>query len=421
MTGNAPSTYTGLFESAKTSLPGNSDALLNAKRQEALHYFVTHGFPKATREEWKYTRLPVFLSTPLPIATRTNITRDMLAPFIISGLDCYRIVFVNGWFEAALSDSNISGLRTLANALDIQNAANALDEMEALNLAFMTDGIALVVSKNTIFDKPLYVLYVITEGAVSSRNQLLLEEGSKLTLIERYVTLPVTTSQSFTNVATTINLKPGATLEHYIHLDEGAQTHHVATTRVNLDAKSNYQNFSLTTGGALSRNAIYTSMQGEGASSKLHGIYLGRGGQHFDYYMPIYHHAPHCYSEQRYKGVLDGMAKGIFYGKVFVPQGAQETEAHQSHHTILLSEHAMGYSRPELEIHADNVKCSHGSATGNLDKAALFYLRSRGIGTAEAQALLVEGFVEELLEAIPRVSLKHYWQGVLHLWLKVKP
>lgn len=419
MTNHAPlQAYKELFNSVKTSLEGST--LLSVKRQEALDYFVKQGFPKASDEAWKYTRLPLFLNTPLPLAKRESVTPATLAPFLIDNLPCHRMVFVNGWFDAALSDTDISGLHPMADSPELQVTAKATHVMEALNLAFMSDGLVLTLKKGAALDKPVHVIFVTTSGAGYTRNKIILDEGSKATLIESHVSLGGASAKSFSSAATKITLKPGATLQHYKGQHENNGTDHIASTHVTLGKESSYTRFVFNSGGNLSRDEVHVDMNGNHASTKLYGIYLGQGKQHLDHYTPIYHNAPYCYSKQAYRGILDGNATGIFYGKISVSPGAQKTDAYQSNHSLLLSEHARAYSRPELEIHADDVKCGHGSATGMVDKEALFYLRSRGIGEPEAYALLVEGFVGELLEEVSPQSLKQHWQGVLHLWSGTK-
>lgn len=417
MTKNAPSlTYQELFDNVKLALPGRENAALRCKREEALAYFIQHGFPKASREEWKYTRLGVFLPSPLALAEEKTITRRQLEPFLIENLNAYHMVFVNGRFNTALSDKNIPYITTLASSQTMAQA-NAGDEIEALNLAFMRDGLSIRFPKATALDKPIHVIHIATGGASYIRNHIHLGEGSVITVIESYVSLEKN-KNSLSNVVTEITLEHDAGLEHYVHQLSDSHAHYISSSDVILKQSAKYNSYSLTNGGTLSRHTISVDMQEELAVCNLLGVYLGKDRQHIDHYIPVRHSAPNCTSRQAYRGILSGTAKGVFYGKVVVPQDAQKTDAHQSNHNLLLSDTAMAYSRPELEIHADDVKCSHGSATGALDKNAMFYLQSRGIDRTEAQALLVEGFVGELLEEMPWQSLKHYWQGALRLWLK---
>jgi len=278
----------------------------------------------------------------------------------------------------------------------------------ALNTAFLDDGAVLHVAREVEVARPIHLLFVSDASAGTGTSQphnlIVLDRFAKATVIESYAGLG--NGAYFTNVVTEAVVGDGATLTHLKLQRESAKAYHVGTVDVRQARDSHLVSFSFATGAALSRTNIYTELRGEGCGATLNGLYLGDGEQHIDHQTRIEHVEPNCYSREHYKGILDGSAHGVFNGKVFVHPAAQKTDGKQTNNTLLLSEKAQIDTKPQLEIFADDVKCTHGATVGRLDETSLFYMKSRGINSRSARELLTYAFAADVLETIEQVEVR---------------
>jgi Fe-S cluster assembly protein SufD len=392
-----------------------SDALQSLRRA-AFDRFAAMGFPTTKNEDWHFTGVAPIAEQEfalLSVATG-DVRRDELGQFLL-GLSAHVMTFVNGRFDASLSDlsalpsgvtlSDLASAWTSAPALasrvgkqtGYQNAA-----FTALNTAFMTDGAVLDIAKDVVVERPIHLLFVTdataAKGMMHPRNLIVVGRNAKATVIESYVSL--SDAMYLTNQVTEISIADGATLRHYKTQREATRAFHVGTVEVAQAKDSHYISFSLTTGARLSRSNIYTTLDGDGSGATLNGLVMLGDEQHADVQTQIIHAEPNCYSRELYKYVLDESSHGVFNGKVYVHPVAQKTDGKQTNKTLLLSEAAHMDSKPQLEIFADDVKCTHGATIGQIDETALFYLKSRGISNTLARQLLTYAFAAEVIETI---------------------
>jgi len=414
--------YLAEFSALRTGLPGNSLDWLNQSRDGALDAFASTGFPTPRNEDWKYTRVTPIEKRSFKTAHGRGLdvqARDV-EQFQLGDLDCEQLVFVDGHYVDALSRRNVTESGTRITTLEsAMNASSQLLEshlghyagttgraFSALNTAFMTDG-AVVHTKNRGAEQnPIHLLFIATREDVISHPRVLVvaEAGSQTTVIESYSSL--FDGCYFTNALTEIALMEDAQVDHYKLQEESTKAFHVATLQVHQDRDSRFASHSISFGGQLARNDINIVLDAEGAGCTLNGLFMVSGRQHVDYHTRVDHAKPNGSSEEVYKGILDGRARGVFNGRVTVHPGAQKTDAQQSNKNLLLSRDAEIDTKPELEIYADDVKCAHGATVGQLDEHALFYLRSRGIGESQARGLLTYGFAREILDRVHLASLR---------------
>ena len=390
-------------------------------RLSAITRFEALGFPTTKNEDWHFTSVA-------PIAEREfdllappaeRVTAAQLEPFTFGATDWHTLVFVNGRYDASLSSAK--GLPEGVTLLPLKRAYEELpllveqylgkvaayegQTFTALNTAFLDDGAVLHVAREIEVAQPIHLLFV-TDGTGTSQphNLIVLDRFAKATVIESYAGLG--DASYFTNVVTEAVVGDGATLTHLKLQRESAKAYHVGTVDVRQARDSHLVSFSFATGAALSRTNIYTELRGEGCGATLNGLYLGDGEQHIDHQTRIEHVEPNCYSREHYKGILDGSAHGVFNGKVFVHPAAQKTDGKQTNNTLLLSEKAQIDTKPQLEIFADDVKCTHGATVGRLDETSLFYMKSRGIDARTARELLTYAFAADVLETIEQVEVR---------------
>ncbi len=414
----------------KQSLPGTQNAWLQERRQQAWQHFESIGFPgsPAVRlEEWKYTRVKSAESTLFALDSVPDINAEDVAAFRIENLNAFEMVFVNGRYQSELSSDLPSDviLTNLAEALSCalsescevlkNHLAKVVDSsvngFVALNSATMGDGVYLNLKNNQVLDKPLHIINIAVSGGGSGeggddgpilaqpRNLLVLGENAEATVVESMVS--VGDGETLTNTVTECVLNANAGLHYYQIQDSNAKALHVNWLEATQARDSRFASHAVAFGGLLQRSDIHTHLQGEGAHVDMNGLYRLDGRQHVDFHTRIDHHAPHCTSDEFYKGVLDGRSRGVFNGKVYVHPHAQKTDSSQKNDNLLLSPHAEIDTKPELEIYADDVKCGHGATVGQLQDQSIFYLRSRGIGEQEARTLLVFAFANEILHRLP--------------------
>ena len=396
-------------------------AWLAGARRAAMDHFIATGFPTKKNEDWHFTSPAAIAEVDwLPLRDASGqVQPDDLAQFTL-GLDAPRLVFVNGRYASGLS--SLSGLPSRVRVLDLAGhwndtaAENWLtkialptrDAFTALNTAFTVDGAIVHVPADTVVETPIHLLYVTdseaAKGATHPRTLIVADRHAVVTVIESYVTLGDATY--FTNAVTEIQVADGAKVDHYRIERESERSYHIGTTEVRQGRDSRYHSFSFATGGALARVNLYTVLGGEGGETLMHGLYMLDGTQHIDHQTRIEHAAPHCASREVYKGIMDGASHGVFNGKVYVRPEAQKTDGKQTNNNVLLSETAHADTKPQLEIFADDVKCTHGATVGRLDEVALFYLRSRGIDLEQARTLLTYAFAADVLERIDQPDVR---------------
>jgi Fe-S cluster assembly protein SufD len=405
-----------LAEHARHS-PASSLPWLRKQQQAAVEAFGRAGFPTLRHEDWKYTDVRPITKRRFAIPGERPQRPDpaWLDSLRFSDLDCLELVFNNGFHVPELSAEAEKGVvlqslaRTLAEEPDRlqpylnRTADPAKNGFVALNTAFINDGGVLLVPDNVILDKPVHLLFLCTgeDCACLPRNLIVLGENAAATVIESYI--GADGAEYFTDANTEVFLGRGARLEHYKIQNEGQQGYHVGNLQVQQQRDSRLESHAIALGGRLSRSDMDVRLAEPGASALLNGLYLAGGRQHVDNHTRIDHLSPHTTSEENYRGVLDGRARGVFNGKVVVHQNAQKTDAAQSNANLLLSNDAEVDTKPELEIYADDVKCSHGASTGRLDEDMLFYLRSRAVPEDTARSLLTFAFAEDV---IARLRLK---------------
>ena len=294
------------------------------------------------------------------------------------------------------------------------------DALLAFNTAFMRDGAVLRLAPGVRLETPLHLLFVTSaagaERAMPLRNLILAEEGSSATVLESYAGEGA--GRYLTSVVTLTVVGEGATLRHAKLQDEASDAIHLPATSAALAADSRYASFALSLGGRLARNAIVARLDGSGIDCDLSGAYLGRGRQHLDTTTWIDHAKPGSKSREHYMGVLDESAHGVFQGKITVRPGAQQSDAHQLNKNLLLSDGAQVDTKPELEIYADDVKCSHGATAGELDADSLFYMRARGLDEDLARGMLVEAFIADVVDRVEAAALRAHLQRAVLGWLR---
>jgi len=407
-------------------------AWLGQQRRAAIARFAELGLPTTRDEDWKYTSLAPITATEFDLAfdgDGREPSEDAIAPFCVGTSAWSRLVFVNGRFS-----SKLSVLRPLPGNVRIGSLGEALitdadvvrermtaapdeplDAFTALNAAFWQDGAFIAVPDGVVVDQPIHLLFVATTPGRPRvdhpRNLVVLGRESRATVLESYVALDGDTY--LTNAMTEVTLGAGARLDHLgIQLESG-RAFHVGRTRVGQGRDSRFASCAVTLDGRLVRNEVHAVLDAEGAECRLSGLYVVGGRQHVDTHTVIDHASPRATSRQLYKGILDGHARGVFNGRIVVRPGANGTDAHQTNKNLLLSDDVEVDSKPQLEIFADDVKCSHGAADGQPPAEAIFYLESRGLDEAAARALLTYGFANEVLERIDVAPVRAWVEGLL--------
>lgn len=416
--------YVSRFSAARSTLPGHSSPAVTRAREEGLARFAALDFPGRKVEEWRFTNLlPLTkgIATTEAPATGDVPAAEFEAPHVMT--------FINGRFSAR--DSRLDRLpdgvklTSLAAELDAGNTALLGTEADdkravvALNTAFMEDGIVLNAAPGVTLDAPILIRFVSVAGTGANahhmRNVIHLGEKATVTLVEEHA--GVDGHAYFANPVTDITLDKGARLNHYKYQAESADAFHLANTDTELAEGAVYENFALSTGARLSRNELETRILGGGAESILNGAYLMRGTQHCDTTTITRHLVPENVSRQIYKGILDDEAQGVFQGKIQIVPDAQQVSGDQLSRALLLSDRASVAVKPELEIHADDVKCSHGASSGELDEDALFYLQSRGIEEKTARKMLIDAFLADVLEEVSNDDVRAYFAAVTARWM----
>jgi Fe-S cluster assembly protein SufD len=410
--------YFARFAALQKKLAGGGASWLLPIRKAAIDRFAELGFPTTRLEAWKFTNVAPIANTQFE-AARYELSvaiEEKLKASPYADLGCSRLVFLNGTYSPELS--SLAGLPkevragSLAGALagsdpslepHLGRYANFQDHaFVALNTAFMEDGAFLEIPKGLVVEQPIYLLYVSTAGGQPTvsypRNLILVGRESQVTLIEGH--LGLTEGVYLTNAVTEVVVGENAMVNYCRLQHESERAYHVATLQVHQERSSNVTTHSISFGAALTRQDVNAVLDGEGGECLLNGLYVVNGRQHIDNYTTIDHAKPHASSREVYKGVLDGKAAGVFHGRIIVRKDAQRTDAKQSNRNLLLSDDATVNTKPQLEIYADDVKCTHGATIGQIDREAVFYLRSRGIAHDEARSMLTYAFANEIIRQV---------------------
>ena len=414
--------YQNEFSAVWPDLPGYKTSWIDHLRLSAINGFSKDGFPFPRAEDWKYTGLEELIETPFSVLEQKPPTLDeqrieQTLREIDSAAD---LVFINGHYSVAWSSMNLEGQATISplgfalrqNPSEVKERLTSYPEtltaFESLNAAFMRDGVCLNVHQNVSLTKPIQILYVVTAEKqpqnLNTRNVLLFSQNSKTTLIERTLQLGES-AQQLNNIVSQIEIENNAELSHFKVVDEGPLSYHLAVNRVHQQRDSRYAHHYFALGGLLSRNNLKVELAGEGASCQVNGLLMVDGQRQTDLYTDVEHQVPHCSSQEEVKAILNDQAKGVFRGKIKVFEKAQKTDAQLHNANLLLSREAEINTMPQLEIFADDVKCSHGSSSGQLDSNQLFYLKSRGLDVEAARNLLVFAFANSIINLSPEKQI----------------
>ena len=396
-------------------------AAISQKRQQAIEHFQRVGFPTKRNEEWKYTSLKPVLKHDFKLLNETNedIEFKDVKRYFLNEIDTYKLVFINGVFSSWLSNTTHHGydVCTFSSALkrfqpivekNFGQYAKSEESMVSLNTAFAKDGAFIHVPKGKVVNKPIEIVYLTTgagaEVMTQPRNLIIVEEQAQVQIVERHQSL--TDHAVLTNVVTELVANKNAIVDYYKVQNDNLHANLVDNTSISQQRESRVTVGTFSFGGKITRNNLNFYLEDEHIESHMDGITIIGEGQHVDHHTLVDHKMPNCFSRELYKGLYDGNAKGVFNGKVIVHQDAQKTNAFQQNNNILLTDRASVDTKPQLEIFADDVKCSHGCTVGQLDDEAMFYMRSRGIPEAEAKALLMYAFSSDALDYVRIPELK---------------
>ncbi|MCE9664324.1 Fe-S cluster assembly protein SufD [Halomonas sp. M5N1S17] len=400
---------------ARRQAHGPEPTWIAARRQAGAARFEALGFPDRRVEAWKYTDVRAIARGDFALTDSADFSPASAAALTLP-IAAHRLTFVDGVFSAALSD-----LGELPAGVAVLPLSQALAEnheavggplgrltgvefspFSALNTAFMEEGAVVRLAPGSVVEKPILLQFLSRANAqpVMSHPRVLIEAGarSQATVIEHHI--GESEAANFTNLVDEVMLDRGAILTHYKLQEASLKDLHVASIHVEQGRDSRYTSFNLNLGGSLVRNDLVVDLNGKGAEANFNGLFFAQGRQHVDNHTLANHNAPLTFSNENYKGILDDRARGVFNGRVVVKRDSQKIEAHQSNANLLLSDRAEIDTKPELEIYADDVKCSHGATTGQLDEEAVFTLRTRGIDEQTARGLLTLAFAGEVMERV---------------------
>jgi Fe-S cluster assembly protein SufD len=402
-------------------------AWLRRLREAAANRFEEQGFPTGRNEDWKFTSVAPLLRVAFQVPARdAKLEPSALAPFTFA--DTHQLVFVNGHFDRRLSaDGSLPAGVTVTSLAAMLRERPELVEQHlgryaghedhpfiALNTALVQDGAVIALARGVALEKPIHLVFISTATepvAAYPRVLVVAEAASQLTLAESYV--GTDRVAYFHNAVTEVVAGADAVIDHYKLVRESGAAFHVGALQAHLARGSKFSSHAVTLAGGWVRNEARAVLDAEGCECTLNGLYLASGRQHVDNHTVIDHAKPRCASHELYKGILDGQAHGVFNGKIYVRQDAQKTDAKQTNQTLLLSEDAVIDTKPQLEIFADDVKCTHGATVGQLDAEAVFYLRSRGIGLEAARSLLTYAFANDVVSRIKVGSIRRQLEEAL--------
>jgi Fe-S cluster assembly protein SufD len=435
-----PNTYLEAYGELIAQRQERDPVWLRQLREDAWTRFHAKGFPTTQDEDWRFTNLAALARTPFQRAVVGNaaVTAREIEPFRVFGAAC-RLVFLNGHFAPKLSEmgSLPKGLEicSLESAIDCGMIGAApegcasdgieqhlgryadvrRDAFTALNSALWEDGAYVRIRRGANISQPVHLLYV-SAGAGAQimthpRTLIVAEPTSHASVIEDFVSLG--SEAAFSNSVTELVAGQDAVISHFLTERENLASFNISTLRLEQARGSNVSSHSILLGGGLVRNNVHPVLSGEGAECLINGLFVGAGTQHLDNYMLVEHAQPQCGSRQFYNGILDGSSRGVFHGRIVVHKDAQKTDAKQTNRNLLLSDNARIDTKPQLEIYADDVKCTHGATIGQIEEEQLFYLRSRGIEEVSARNILLYAFAAECLDRMNEPAAREFAEGLI--------
>jgi len=399
-------------------------------RTSAIKKFQDLGFPSKKLENWKYTSLNQILKEDYTVfAKQKNVINfKKVKDYFIDNIESYKIVFVDGYFDPFLSQTSHEGIDICIMSAALNKAkysdvikkyfnkiSDEKDSLTSLNTAFSKEGVYIHVPKNTLVEKPVEVVHIATgnEAALmlQPRNLIVIEENSEIEIVESHRSL--TSNPIFTNSVTEIFADKNTNIDYYKIQNDNSTSSLIDSTFISQKRNSDVKVHTFSFGGKLTRNNLSFVQENESINSTMNGLTIIDYQQHVDHHTLVHHANPNCESHQDYKGIFSGKSTGVFNGKIIVDKIAQKTNAFQQNNNIVLEDNATVNSKPQLEIFADDVKCSHGCTIGQLDTDALFYLRARGIPKKEAKALLTYAFANNILESVKIPELKSKIKNII--------
>lgn len=423
--------YLKNYELFENSLNGNRFSPVSSLRKEALSKFSELEFPTAKDEEWKYTSIaPLLQHNFLPALEKQNLQYEQIKKFLFSGLESNIVVVVNGHYSEELTSLN-----KIPGGVEVNSIAKAISSnsplvekhfgkysdfnnhiFTSLSTAYTKDGVLIHIPEGKIIDQPIHILFITSSGdeklLLQPRNLFVAGANSQATIIEHFVN--INSAIYFTNTVTEVVVEENANLNHIRLQEESKSAFHIGRMDVDLERSGNFTSHLISLGASLSRNDFNAKFNNEGGECTFNGLFLTEDSQLFDVHTLIDHAKPHCNSHEHYKGILDHSSRGVFNGKVIVRQDAQKTNAFQENNNIILSKEALINTKPQLEIFADDVKCSHGATIGQLDKEAMFYLKSRGLGEETSRAILIHAFASDVIKSVKVDAVRNYIEEILN-------
>lgn len=417
---NVSEWYIKNFELLNQQLNGSHPNDIKQIRKESFEKLLEIGFPTVKVEDWKYTNVLPIVNKNFKLSNFSENWKDknvlektksvLISDPIIANLSSNQIVFIDGHFIEELSTfRNSDNFKLLPLNIAFNDFSEILNQhfnkysqiengFNALNNSFFVDGYFLHVEDNLIEDEPILAIFIQSSAEdqmINVRNLAHIGKNSNVKIFEVYISL--FEAENFTNSITEINLSENSFVEHYKFQNESLKSFHIGKVQSNLARNSNFTSHNISFGGALTRNDVNIVLNGEGSEAHMYGLFFVKDHQHVDNHTMVDHAMPHCLSNEFYKGILAENSRGVFNGKIIVRKGAQKTNAYQSNKNLLLSGNAKIDTKPQLEIFADDVRCTHGATVGQVDDESLFYLRSRGIDEKSARSLLVNAFANDVL------------------------
>jgi Fe-S cluster assembly protein SufD len=422
--------YLDSYSDFEKRAAGRNLPWLRKLREEAFARFCQVGFPTTHDEDWRFTNVSAIAAQGFRLAGNgvRSVSAELWNRWRPAG--GFQLVFVNGRFSSALSKTGSLGAGVKVGSLreEIERNPGAMaahfgrylniqrDPFSALNTAFAEDGAYVHIRQGTVAKAPIFLLFISTAEAAPvmshPRNLVVAEAESEAAIVEDYVSLGH--GIGFSNTVTELVAGDSAVVSHYMIEREHPESFNVSTLRIQQGRSANVASHSLLLGGALVRNNVHPVLAGEGGECLVNGLFIGNGRQHQDNYMLVEHASPHCGSRQFYNGILDGNAHGVFHGRIIVHKNAQKTDAKQTNRNLLLSDNAQIDTKPQLEIYADDVKCTHGATIGQIEENALFYLRSRGLDEVSARKLLLLAFANECLDRMKPEPIRAWVEGLIN-------
>ncbi len=423
--------YKNKFNEFENRLNGEKEKFPHTLRRQGISRLEEIGFPTLKTEEWKYTNiLPIIKTNFEPVTWKSKANFDLSKKFLTDS-DFDGIIFYNGTFQ-----ENYSTLSDLPEGTIVDSLQNAVEKypdlvqkhlgkylkidsgFDAINSAYLKDGVFLYLPKNAVIKKPLQILFYTDykNGMVTYRNLIVTEDNSDAKIILNHT--GENEKKYFISSVNEISVGENSSLKLYSLQSESESAYHIGKSEVKIKNSGTFKHYSFSFGSKIARNDIAAHLDGENINCNLYGLYLGKGKQHIDNHTFINHSKPNSFSEELYKGILEDESHGVFAGKILVSPDAQKTNAYQSNKNVLLSDSATVDTKPQLEIYADDVKCSHGATVGRLDKDQFFYIISRGIPKNIARSMLIKAFTNDVLTKVEIEKLRELLNQTIFQYLQ---